>query len=162
MGLIALGINHKSANVALRERVAFAPEQMSEALQDALRDAHLAEAVILSTCNRTELFVIEQPHDGDALVDPGVGEHRLLEWLGAYHHIPLADLQHCYYAYRDEQALRHMIQVASGLDSMVMGEPQIFGQIKSAFAVAQEAQTVGAELSRMLSLIHISEPTRPY
>lgn len=149
MGLIALGINHKSANVALRERVAFAPEQMSEALQDALRDAHLAEAVILSTCNRTEIFVIEQAPEEGAIVEPALAEHRLLEWLGGYHHIPLADLKSCYYVYRDQQALRHMIQVASGLDSMVMGEPQIFGQIKSAFAVAQEAQTIGSELSRI-------------
>ncbi|ARN74671.1 glutamyl-tRNA reductase [Oceanicoccus sagamiensis] len=143
MGLIALGINHKSANVALRERVAFAPEQMAEALQDALSDALLAEAVILSTCNRTELFAIVADEHLDG------GEQRALAWLGAYHHIPLADLESCYYSYSDQQALRHIIQVTSGLDSMVLGEPQIFGQMKSAFAVAQEASSVGSELSRI-------------
>lgn len=146
MGLIALGINHKTANVALRERVAFAPEQMAEALQDVLRDAKLAEAVILSTCNRTEMFVIDH---GEGTVDAGESEQRLLAWLASYHHIPAADLNDCYYSFQDQQALRHMIQVASGLDSMVMGEPQIFGQIKSAFAVAQEAESVGGELSRI-------------
>ena len=122
MGLIALGINHKTANVALRERVAFAPEQMAEALQDVLRDAKLAEAVILSTCNRTEMFVIDH---GEGTVDAGESEQRLLAWLASYHQIPTADLSDCYYSFQDQQALRHMIQVASGLDSMVMGEGPI-------------------------------------
>ncbi|MDG1773139.1 MAG: glutamyl-tRNA reductase [Oceanicoccus sp.] len=143
MGLIALGINHKSANIALRERVAFAPEQMAEALQDALADALLAEVVILSTCNRTELFAIVADEHVEG------GEQRALAWLGAYHHIPLSDLESCYYSYSDQNALRHIIQVTSGLDSMVLGEPQIFGQMKSAFAVAQEAGSVDSELSRI-------------
>ncbi len=152
MGLIALGINHKSANVALRERIAFAPEQMAEALQDARTDALLAEAVILSTCNRTELFAIVPDGEGDeretasGIMD---GEQRALAWLGAYHHIPLAELKDCYYCYREQAALRHIIQVTSGLDSMVLGEPQIFGQMKSAFAVAQAANSVGTELARI-------------
>ena len=143
MVLIVLGINHKSANVALRERVAFAPEQMAEALQDALTDALLAEVVILSTCNRTELYamVADEHLQGS--------EQRLLAWLGAYHHIPWSDLEACYYSYSDQNALRHIIQVTSGLDSMVLGEPQIFGQMKSAFAVAQEANSVGSEFSRI-------------
>ncbi len=138
MAILALGINHKSANVALRERVAFAPEQMVEALQDALRDTGFAEAVILSTCNRTELFV-----SGDS-----VDAFELLQWLGSYHHLPADELQNCYYCHQELEALRHMVKVASGLDSMVLGEPQIFGQMKSAFAVAQEAGTVTGELIR--------------
>lgn len=143
MVLIVLGINHKSANVALRERVAFAPEQMAEALQDALTDALLAEVVILSTCNRTELYaMVADEHLQDS-------EQRLLAWLGGYHHIPWSDLETCYYSYSDQDALRHIIQVTSGLDSMVLGEPQIFGQMKSAFAVAQEANSVGSEFSRI-------------
>ncbi|MFA7553755.1 MAG: glutamyl-tRNA reductase [Spongiibacteraceae bacterium] len=143
MGLIVLGINHKSANLALRERVAFAPEQMTEALQGALVDAALAEAVILSTCNRTEMFVIV---DDNAGVD---GEQRVLEWLASYHQLSTSELQTFCYSYRDTDALRHMIHVASGLDSMILGEPQIFGQMKSAFAVAQEAQSVAREFSRI-------------
>lgn len=145
MGLIALGINHKSATVALRERVAFAPEQVTEALADVLSLEFLCEAVILSTCNRTELFAIVD--------DAGTGEHavstHLLQWLGGYHHIPLADLTaHAYY-YQDREALRHIMQVASGLDSMILGEPQIFGQMKSAYAEAQDANAVGAELLKI-------------
>lgn len=139
MGLIALGINHRSADVALRERVAFAPEQMSEALRDALAVAGLSEVVILSTCNRTELFAIASGDD----------EACTLQWLADYHHVSLDELRGHYYCHRDEIALRHMIQVTSGLDSMVLGEPQIFGQMKSAFAVSQEAESIGSELSRI-------------
>lgn len=140
MALFALGINHKSAHVALRERVAFAPDQMTEALQDALKAAGLEEVVILSTCNRTELF---------AAVDDDTDYQQALEWLAGYHHIPLHELQQCYYVFQEQEALRHMIQVSSGLDSMVIGEPQIFGQMKSAYAVAQEAGSVGSQLARV-------------
>lgn len=149
MGLIALGINHKSATVALRERVAFAPEQVSEALQDALGLDYMREAVILSTCNRTELFGIVDETDSDLAA---LGDD-LLQWLGAYHHIPLADLATHAYCYHNEQALRHIIQVASGLDSMILGEPQIFGQMKSAYAEARDANAVGAELLRVFPYV---------
>lgn len=142
MALIALGINHKSAQLALRERVAFAPEQMTEALGDALRGSDLNEVVILSTCNRTEVFATVE----DCAVER---EHKLLDWLAGYHHVSLAELKDHYYAYWEQEALHHMIQVTSGLDSMVLGEPQIFGQMKSAFAVAQEAESVDSELSRI-------------
>ncbi len=145
MALIALGINHKSAQVALRERVAFAPEQMTEALQDALNDTSVSEITILSTCNRTEVFAIVP----DEHFENPESELSLLGWLSGYHHIPLADLKSCYYCYQDQEALHHMIQVASGLDSMVLGEPQIFGQMKSAFSVAQEAGSIGSEFSRI-------------
>jgi glutamyl-tRNA reductase len=137
MALLALGINHKSAHVSLRERVAFAPEQMTEALQDLLSVARIDEASILSTCNRTEIF---------AVAEEAEASQRILEWLAAYHHLSLADLQACYYVHYDERALRHMVEVSSGLDSLVLGEPQIFGQMKSAYAVAQEAGAVNAHL----------------
>jgi glutamyl-tRNA reductase len=143
MALLALGINHKSANLALRERVAFAPDQMIEALQDALQQTCFDEVVILSTCNRTELFVVA----GQGEADP----FALLQWLSGYHHIAAEDLQSCYYSYRELEAVRHMAKVASGLDSMVLGEPQILGQMKSALAVAQEAASIGPELGRVFN-----------
>lgn len=146
MGLIALGINHKSAKLALRERLAFAPEQMAVALRRALNEAGLQEVVILSTCNRTELFAIDTVIHRADMEDSA---HQALQWLGDYCCISLAELQPCCYIHRDEDALRHMIQVSSGLDSMVLGEPQIFGQIKSAFSVAKEANTIGLEFSRL-------------
>ena len=147
MGLIALGINHKTAELALRERLIFAPEQMVDALHQLCDQLSLPGAVILSTCNRTEVFVCSE--GGDA----AEREQHLLSWLADYHHMALDNLQRFYYCHHQQQALRHMVNVASGLDSMVLGEPQIFGQIKSAFAVAQEAGSVDAELARVFSWV---------
>lgn len=145
MSLLVIGINHKSAPVAVRERVNFAPEQMEEALADALQRARLDEAAILSTCNRTEIFAIAGDEDDN--------DQRLVQWLGHYHHMTYDDLRECVYIYRDHHALQHMMQVASGLDSMILGEPQILGQLKSAFAVAAHSGSVGSELGRIFPYI---------
>jgi glutamyl-tRNA reductase len=144
MNLIALGINHNSAAVDVRERVAFAPEQVGEAMVDACDLAGLDEVVILSTCNRTELYAIVP--EG---VRPDDRARALIDWVVKYHHLSATELQECAYHYAGAEALRHMVEVASGLDSMVLGEPQIFGQLKSAYAVAVEAGTVGSELNRV-------------
>ncbi|MEE4278475.1 MAG: glutamyl-tRNA reductase [Halieaceae bacterium] len=144
MNLIALGINHKSAAVEVRERVAFAPEQVAEAMNDACRNADVDEVVILSTCNRTEVYAIVS--DRRPLCEQA---ERLVDWMAGYHHLAASDLQRAAYQRQGEEALRHMVQVAAGLDSMVLGEPQIFGQLKSAYAVASEAGTVGSELGRL-------------
>jgi glutamyl-tRNA reductase len=141
MNLTALGINHNSASVDVREKVAFAPEQMGEALLDVCRVSGTQEAVILSTCNRTELYVAGAPSEDLA--------QRLLDWLAEYHRLSRDALERCTYAHNGESAMRHLMQVASGLDSMVLGEPQIFGQLKSAFAQATEAGTVGSEFGRI-------------
>jgi glutamyl-tRNA reductase len=144
MNLIALGINHNSAAVEVRERVAFAPEQVNEALVDACEAAQVHEVVILSTCNRTELYAIVP--EGTALADKAV---QLIDWIANYHHLSAQELRQSAYHFEAQHALQHMIQVASGLDSMVLGEPQIFGQLKSAYAVASESGTVGSELGRL-------------
>jgi glutamyl-tRNA reductase len=143
MNLIALGINHNSAAVEVRERVAFAPEQVGEALADACTATGIDEVVILSTCNRTELYAMVPGKSG--LEERAA---RLIDWMANYHHLPAEELRKSAYHYESEHALAHIVQVASGLDSMVLGEPQIFGQLKSAFAVAREAGTVGSELGR--------------
>jgi glutamyl-tRNA reductase len=140
MSLLVVGINHKSAPLAIRERVAFAPENMEAALAAALAAAQLDEVVILSTCNRTEVF---------AVPTAAADGRQVLEWLGHYHRMTVAELSACSYLHWDEHALRHMMQVASGLDSMILGEPQILGQMKSAFAVAAHAGGVGSELGRI-------------
>jgi glutamyl-tRNA reductase len=144
MNLIALGINHNSAAVEVRERVAFAPEQVGEALADACNSACLDEIVILSTCNRTEVYAMVP--EG---ASPGDKALELIDWMANYHHLSAQELHQCAYHHESTQALRHMVQVASGLDSMVLGEPQIFGQLKSAYAVAAEAGSVGAEFGRL-------------
>jgi glutamyl-tRNA reductase len=144
MNLIALGINHNSAAVEVRERVAFAPEQVGEALSDACEQGQVEEVVILSTCNRTEMYAIVP--EGSHAVDKAL---QLIDWMANYHHLSVGELRESAYHFESDQALQHIIQVASGLDSMVLGEPQIFGQLKSAYAVAGEAGTVGGELGRL-------------
>ncbi|MEY8204617.1 MAG: glutamyl-tRNA reductase [Bermanella sp.] len=139
MTLLALGINHKTAPVAVREKVAFAPDLLPSQLRDANSKAGMQEVAILSTCNRTELY---------CTVDGVTAEH-LLAWLEDVHGVPLIQLQDCHYSLNDEDAVKHLFRVASGLDSLILGEPQILGQMKSAFAVAQEAGTIGPELGRL-------------
>ena len=141
MSLLLLGISHASAPIQVRERVAFAPEQLSEALQDARQVARLEEVAILSTCNRTEL-VCALPEDGDP--------QTVVEWLASYHHVPVAELQPHLYLYQSQAALGHLMRVACGLESMVLGEPQILGQLKDAFAAAQASGTLGSVLHRAL------------
>ena len=139
MALLALGINHKTAPVAVREQVAFTPEQLIDALAHAREHARLNEIAILSTCNRTELYCSTEL----------AGTRELLEWLGQYHNLDPDTLQHCSYAYWNEDAARHMMRVASGLDSLVLGEPQILGQLKSSYSLSQEHGYISAELGRL-------------
>lgn len=139
MALLALGINHKTAPVEVRERVAFAPEHLAQALREVCHEAELREVSILSTCNRTELYCSTDVP----------GTQQLLQWLGHYHGVEPSQLQQCSYVYWDEDAVRHMMRVASGLDSLVLGEPQILGQLKSAYTVSQNEGVVGVELGRL-------------
>ena len=139
MAFLALGINHKTASVDIRERVAFTPEQMVEALQQLCTRTPSSEAAILSTCNRSELYLHQDSPQPD----------QVLQWLAEYHRLSLDELRRCAYVHADEQAVRHMMRVAAGLDSLVLGEPQILGQMKSAFAVAREAGTIGPLLGRL-------------
>lgn len=136
MHLSLLGINHHTAPVELRERVAFAPETMAEALQHARETLRTDEVVILSTCNRTEIYAALEP-----------GDPRLLRWLSDYKGAPMEALVPCTYDSNGDEAIAHMMRVASGLDSLVLGEPQILGQVKSAFTVAREAHSVGSLLN---------------
>lgn len=139
MGIWALGINHKTAPVAVRERVSFDPATMSSVLTEVQSLDPVSEVVILSTCNRTEIYCSADELQEDVIVD----------WLARHHGIERPELNGALYCLNAEQAVQHTMRVASGLDSLVLGEPQILGQMKSAFAVAQEAGTVGSELGRL-------------
>ena len=139
MPLLALGINHTTAPVEVREQVAFAPEQMPQALQQARTSLAIEEVAIISTCNRTELYCIAEL----------AGSRAVLEWLGDHHGLAADELEKCSYAYWADDAVKHVMRVASGLDSMVLGEPQILGQVKSAFAVARDSATVGPQLEKL-------------
>lgn len=135
MTLLAFGINHTTAPLAIRERVAFAPDSLERALIQAREQAGLAEVAILSTCNRTEIYA-----------DCELNGEQLLQWLLAHTEMGEHDLSDCYYCFCDEEAVNHMMKVAGGLDSLVLGEPQILGQMKSAYAVASQAGTIGGRL----------------
>ncbi|MDH5727427.1 MAG: glutamyl-tRNA reductase [Gammaproteobacteria bacterium] len=138
MRLLAFGINHKTAPVDIRERVAFAPERLQEALKELTSQPDVKEAAILSTCNRTELYCYI--NDNGQTV-----EH----WFSNYHHLPSEEIKPFIYTHPDNEAVRHLLRVASGLDSLVLGEPQILGQVKSAYKEASEAGAIGAVLNRL-------------
>lgn len=145
MQLLAIGINHHTAPLSLRERVAFPLEQIKPALghlrQQLLPTGKpLAEAAILSTCNRTEIYCAA--HDGEA-------HQRAISWLSHHHHIPAAELAPHLYALPQSEAVRHAFRVASGLDSMVLGETQILGQMKEAVRTAGEAGALGTYLNQL-------------
>jgi glutamyl-tRNA reductase len=133
MTLLAFGINHNTASLDFREQISFAPENVQTALRMACHEEGLDEVVILSTCNRTELYVHGK-----------VDSVSLIRWLVHFQKVSQTDLDSSHYSYEDDQAIEHMMRVASGLDSMVLGEPQILGQMKSAYAVGCEAGTVGS------------------
>ncbi|MFC3095945.1 glutamyl-tRNA reductase [Alteromonas sediminis] len=128
MTFTALGINHKTAPVSLREKVAFTPDSMADALQALRALSGIREAVILSTCNRTELYIHHE----------GVAQSSLSQWLSTFHKVDSKNIETHLYTEQDEAALSHLIKVASGLDSLVLGEPQILGQVKQAYNVAKQ------------------------
>lgn len=139
MTVLALGINHKSASVELRERLAFTPERLPEALKTIKQDAGCDEAVILSTCNRTEIYCFGDQAQSENLVD----------WLANFHQVSNLELSQHAYIYKDVDATKHLMRVASGLDSMVLGEPQILGQVKQAYQQAKSIGTVQTYFERM-------------
>jgi len=140
MPLIALGLNHLTAPVTLREQVAFDPEATTAALRELQREPGVEEAMILSTCNRTELYV-----------NVAAGAEQLPQaWLNRHHHLTPGKLDEFLYRHDEQNAARHLFRVATGLDSMVLGEPQILGQVKDAYQLAREAHTLKAPLDRLL------------
>ena len=137
MSLVVVGINHRTAPVEVRERVVFEPGRVPDALRELATLEPVQEAVIVSTCNRTELYCVTG--DGDA---------ALGDWLQRYHQLG-ASIHHCLYRHDESKAVTHAFAVASGLDSMVLGEPQILGQLKDAYRAAQDAGTAGPLLNRL-------------
>lgn len=140
MPLITVGVNHKTAPVGIRERVAFAPEKMVEALSSLVSDQKANEAVIVSTCNRTELY---------CSIDNVEDANEIIRWLGNYHGLDFDDLKQYCYTHLNDDSVRHIMRVASGLDSLILGEPQILGQVKSAYAVSQEGACIGPDLQSL-------------
>lgn len=142
MTLLALGINHRSATLDVREAVSFSPEQLEQAYADLITLDGVEEAVIVSTCNRTELFL-----GAESVSDAAIA--RIIEWWAGYHRQPAQTLAASIYQFSGEEAARHLMQVACGLDSMVLGEPQILGQVKSGYQSAQRYAAIGSTLDKL-------------
>lgn len=139
MSIIALGLNHRTAPIEVRERVAFAPERLKDALREMLSLPQVREGAIVSTCNRTEVYAAVA----------GEGEGELLRWFPSVHGLSVEEVRPYLYLHEEGEAIRHLLRVSCGLDSLVLGEPQILGQIKTAYAQAGEARAVGPVLNRM-------------
>ena len=149
MALLVLGINHRTASVDVREKVAFAPEELNTAHKHVVLLPDISEAVIVSTCNRSEIYCnldTEVMRDVSALKS---ATDAILQWLADFHNVDVESLRSSAYQYLDLEAVTHLARVASGLDSLVLGEPQILGQLKSAYAVAIESETTGQHLNRL-------------
>lgn len=142
MALSVLGLNHTTAPVALRERLAFGPDIVESALHSLCQLPEVAEAVIISTCNRTELYL-------SADQEPEIVTQAVIAWLATFQGIPVAEITPNIYGYQDQQAVEHILAVASGLDSLILGEPQILGQVKTAYQTAQQAGCTGKLLQRL-------------
>lgn len=135
MSFFALGVNHQTASVELREQIAFNAERLSRLLAEQRHHQNLKDLVVVSTCNRTEVYAMAE------------NAESLLKWLADANNIDVKQLIHHVYRYENTQAITHLMRVASGLDSLMLGEPQILGQVKSALALSKEAQTVSPELN---------------
>jgi glutamyl-tRNA reductase len=139
MYLTVIGINHRTAPVEIRGQVVFPPEQQSRALDELVALEGVEEAAILSTCNRTELYCSRSASVDDVLPD----------WLCRFHGLQRETLEPHLYTYLDEEAVRHMLRVASGLDSLILGEPQILGQMKASYQRASDAGTLDTLVNRL-------------
>lgn len=141
MNLIIVGLNHKTAPIEMREKLFFPPEKLGEALKRLLSSYDLNEGVIVSTCNRVEVIGVSDE------IEKGTWEIK--RFFSEYHAVPLEELDEFLYAHTAEDAVRHAFRVAASLDSMVMGEPQILGQVKDAYSRAVHNDTAGVVMSKL-------------
>nr|CAA6828967.1 MAG: Glutamyl-tRNA reductase (EC [uncultured Thiotrichaceae bacterium] len=139
MPIFVVGINHKTAPVSVREQIAFSPDTIANALKSA--GSVVRENIILSTCNRTELYA--------SSTDEHATE-QMIQWLADFHQIPVEKLTPYIFSYQQDEAIRHALRVACGLDSLVLGEPQILGQLKAALQDAENADATGNQLKRLM------------
>lgn len=137
MSFFALGVNHQTASVELREQIAFNPERLSQILAEQSHNHDLNDMVVVSTCNRTEVYAMTDNAD------------MVLNWLAQSNGIDVKQLLNHVYRYENADAVSHLMRVASGLDSLMLGEPQILGQVKSALSIAKNSEVVSPNLNRI-------------
>ncbi len=140
--IVLLGLNHKTASVELRECIAFSKEESVTALQTLFRQTCIDEVILFSTCNRVEVLLVT-PHTSEAIAETK-------KFISGANNIPIEQFEDSLYVHLNDEAVRHIFRVASSLDSMVIGEPQILGQIKEAYRSATELKTSGVILNRLL------------
>ncbi|MCO6551995.1 MAG: glutamyl-tRNA reductase [Gilliamella sp.] len=156
MSITIFGVNHKTAPVALRERLAFPNEIVDKALYSLYQHPLVDGCVILSTCNRTEIY-LSYEHQTDYLRL----KQSVESWLGQFHHLDVDLYQDSFYWYDGQQAVEHLMSVASGLDSMIIGEPQILGQVKQAYSFAQEQNCLSVQLKKLFQKVfHVAKIVR--
>jgi len=143
MPLFVAGLSHKNAPVGLREQLAVEEDKLRELLRDIQSDGVLPELVVLSTCNRVEVYGVAEA--------PGEARAAAFRHLCRYRGLDLGAVEPILYTHLDSEAVRHAFRVAASLDSMMIGEPQILGQVKDAFALAQACETVGPRLHTLFS-----------
>ncbi|SHO55818.1 glutamyl-tRNA reductase [Vibrio quintilis] len=139
MSLFAIGINHNTAPLALREKVAFGPDKLQDALEQLRTHNGVEGSVILSTCNRTELYCEVKP----ALKD------QLIQWLSEFHQVDSQELNPSIYIHEEQAAIRHLMRVCCGLDSLILGEPQILGQVKQAYSESRELEAIDSSVDKL-------------
>src|SRR5690606_2314741 len=139
MGFLAVGINHKTASVDVRERVAFAPDQLADALQQLRDETAAREVAILSTCNRTEIYCTQDQ----------ARPEQLIEWVARYHGLNPEDVARCSYVHQEAGAVSHMMRGPAGLDALVLRAPPCGGQGTAAWPPARSPGTRGPPLDRL-------------
>jgi glutamyl-tRNA reductase len=143
MNVVLVGVSHKTAPVDIREKLHFPEPRLPEALQLLRSQYEFQQSMILSTCNRVEVLI--------HAADTAAGVRQVKDFICDFHQLPHESLQKFLYDFTHVDAVRHVFRVASSLDSMVLGEPQILGQVKNAFTTAQNAGTIGSELSQLMT-----------
>jgi len=151
MLLSVIGVNHRTASVEVRERLAVSEDVLPKALRELSEHPGIDEVALLSTCNRTEIYsVVERQHD-----------NPLADWLSRFHDMAATELESHLFECEDIAAVRHILRVAAGLDSMVLGEPQILGQLKDAYKAAVDQRVVGKRLNKLFQhAFHVAKRIR--
>lgn len=153
MNILVLGMNYKSAPLELRERLTIACEDQGKTIDEVRTISSVQEALYLSTCNRVEVLA--------AVNDPDEATNRLKDFIFSHGNLGREEMEACLYRHGDADAVRHLFRVAAGLDSMVMGEPQILGQVKDAYRASVARQATGVILNRLLhQAFHVAKRVR--
>jgi len=146
MNIIVIGLNHKTAPVQIREKLAFQSEDtIRKALKQLIQLEGINETVIFSTCNRVEIYIYSDNADKDSIVN------RLKNFLSDFHHIEIRDFENYLYIYKNKETVEHLFKVTSGLDSMILGEPQITGQVKDSYEIALSERTTSLILNHLMN-----------